>query len=578
MEFKAQPRTIRDALTLPRRYVIPRFQREYSWEAEELEELWDDLLDSIKIENNMLVASEYFIGSLVLVGDDDDTRNIDRQVVDGQQRLMTFTVAFSVLSQLFKKIEEEKLSEIVHNYIIGEDENGKAYTKVVSETPKPFFQYRIQRKDIDFTQLPKTKEEERILAAYVFFENKLEQKNILKELAARFPGQELSYGDALKLFRDQILKCKVIYVTVKSFEDAYAIFEVLNAKGKDLSPVDIIKNSIFSILDETEPVDTAYNKWGNIRGYMADGRVDDIVTFYRHFWLSKYGLTQNRKLVNEFNKKIRKDQDSYQTFLNELETAASDYAKISQPSSLFWPQPENRIIFETLDALNTFSVTQVRSFLLALLDIRRKGLIKHSEICSILEFIQYFHFVFNAVCSERPSGLERRYSSYARKLRASTKKEESASCIHELISVLKTSLPDYTSFEASFIDISYTSEYTRDKRLVQYILKKVESYAGKTNEMQPDSFSIEHILPESTKNKVVGCIGNLLPLGIDLNSKLDNKSFAEKMKGYEISQYQSVKDFVVHYHDVTVWDEKLILQRAREMAMTMYYQNSLPKR
>ena len=260
MEFKTQPRTIRDDMTLPRRYVIPRFQREYSREAEELEELWDDLLDSIKIENNMLVASEYFIGSLVLVGDDDDTRNIDRQVVDGQQRLMTFTVAFSVLSQLFKKIEEEKLSEIVHNYIIGEDENGKAYTKVVSETPKPFFQYRIQRKDIDFTQLPKTKEEERILAAYVFFENKLEQKNILKELAARFPGQELSYGDALKLFRDQILKCKVIYVTVKSFEDAYAIFEVLNAKGKDLSPVAIIKNSIFSILDDTEPLYKHYNK------------------------------------------------------------------------------------------------------------------------------------------------------------------------------------------------------------------------------------------------------------------------------------------------------------------------------
>ena len=97
MEFKAQPRTIRDALTLPRRYVIPRFQREYSWEAEELEELWNDLLDSIKIENDTLVASEYFIGSLVLVGDDDDTRNIDRQVVDGQQRLMTFTIAFSVL-------------------------------------------------------------------------------------------------------------------------------------------------------------------------------------------------------------------------------------------------------------------------------------------------------------------------------------------------------------------------------------------------------------------------------------------------------------------------------------------------
>ena len=49
MEFKAQPRTIRDALDLKRKYVIPRFQREYSWEVEELSELWNDLLDNFNI-------------------------------------------------------------------------------------------------------------------------------------------------------------------------------------------------------------------------------------------------------------------------------------------------------------------------------------------------------------------------------------------------------------------------------------------------------------------------------------------------------------------------------------------------
>ena len=69
----------------------------------------------------------------------------------------------------------------------------------------------------------------------------------------------------MKAFRDQILKCKVIYVTVKSLDDAYTIFEVLNSKGKDLAPVDMIKNSLFSILTEDEPLDYAVEKWKEIK-------------------------------------------------------------------------------------------------------------------------------------------------------------------------------------------------------------------------------------------------------------------------------------------------------------------------
>lgn len=576
MEFNAQPRTVRDALDLKRKYIIPRFQREYSWEFEELDTLWDDLFDNVKIESGVPIASEYFIGSLVLVGDDDDTQSVDRQVVDGQQRLMTFTIAFAVLSQLFKEINETKLSEIVHSYIIGEDENGVSYTKVVSETPKPFFQFRIQQKEIDFTQIPKSHEEKRILAAYQFFENKLSKRNLEKEMVSRFPKATLAYADMLKLFRDQILKCKVIYVTVKSFEDAYTIFEVLNAKGKDLTPVDIIKNTLFSILDQTEPVDAAYVKWGNIRASISEGKVDDIMTFYRHFWLSQYGLTTNKKLVDEFNKKVEKNQKSYADFLNRLEVAASDYAKIALPNSQHWPQPEDRVVYETLEALDTFGITQVRTFLLALLDVNRKGLIKHKEFINVLNYLQYFHFVFNAVCSERPSGLERRYSSYSRRLRASTKKEDSAKCLQELIQALKASLPSYEEFESSFLKIYYTGSVTKEKRLVQYILKKIERYAAGTDEMRLDSFSIEHILPESTLNKFVGCMGNLIPLGVDLNSQVGNKNFAEKVKAYQTSQYQAVKLFVRDYGGDSVWDESKINQRTIELAKIMYYQNSVP--
>lgn len=125
--------------------------------------------------------------------------------------------------------------------------------------------------------------------------------------------------------------------------------------------------------------------------------------------------------------------------------------------------------------------------------------------------MEYYHFVFTAVCSSRPSGLERRYSSYARKLRTCTKKEDSADCINNLIVDLKTSLPEYSIFESKFKSIIYTSRQERDKKLVQYILKKLEVFYA-TDELKPNSFTIEHILPESTGNNFVGMVGNLIPL------------------------------------------------------------------
>ena len=139
MDFKASSKSIDDVLRLQRKYVIPRFQREYSWEQEELSEMYDDLIENIVYQNNSLIANEYFIGSLVLVGDDDDTTSIERFVVDGQQRLTTFTIAFAVIAQKFKSIKEEKLQNTTHLNVLGEDNDGNSYAKLVNESPKPFF-------------------------------------------------------------------------------------------------------------------------------------------------------------------------------------------------------------------------------------------------------------------------------------------------------------------------------------------------------------------------------------------------------------------------------------------------------
>lgn len=572
MEFKATPRTIRDALGLKRKYVIPRFQREYSWESEELDELWTDLLDNLEIKNGEILTKEYFIGSLVLVGDDDDTNNIERQVVDGQQRLMTFTIAFSVLAQLFAQENNKVLGDKIHKYIIDEDEDGTSYTKVISETPKPFFQRRIQQKMIDFSQIPNTEEEKRIFSAYKFFQDKMKTDNLNNDFRRISNGIcDFNYVDELKAVRDQILNCKVIYVTVKSFDDAYTIFEVLNAKGKDLSSVDIIKNSIFSVLKSIEPIDDAGERWKRIRDNISQGTTD-ILTFYRHFWLSKYTFATNKRLVREFEKTITKNEDSYKEFLCILEQASEDYINIIRPTRDMWNQPEYKVVYNALDALSVFGVTQVRTFLLALFDIKRKNLVAHKVYLNIIEYLEYFHFVFNAICSERSSGLERKYSSYARKLRNSTGKEASKNVIGELRESLNNTLPTYEEFEKDFLKLKFSSSETKDKKLVQYVLKKLERYISSSDELTFDSFSIEHILPESTKNEYVKLIGNLLPLGVNLNSVIKDKIFKDKIVEYKKSQYQSVKEFVKKYSSQSSWGAEDIISRTQAIAKIMYNQ------
>lgn len=252
-----------------------------------------------------------------------------------------------------------------------------------------------------------------------------------------------------------------------------------------------------------------------------------------------------------------------------MEIAANDYSAIVSPDINKWMQPEDLSIYTTLTALNIFNTTQVRIFLLSLFDAKRRAVISHKNYKKILAYLEHYHFVFTAVCSSRPSGLERRYSFYARKLRDCNSKEESSDCINDLIIDLRASLPEYGVFESNFKKIIYTSKQERDKKLVQYILKKLDVFYA-TDELRPNSFTIEHILPESTNNQFVGMVGNLIPLGEKLNNELKDKDFKIKIVKYMDSQYATVKQFIQEYKDKEKWTVELIEERTAKIAQIMY--------
>lgn len=569
MELHAYTRTISDLFSVKRKYVVPRFQRAYSWSKDQVKELWDDIIANIQINDEKDVShEEYFIGALVLVGD--DKSNV-LQIVDGQQRLTTITILLSVLCERFKELKKENLAEaIFKNYIEGQDDDGKNYFKLDNETPKPFFQKSIQYINKE-QSLPQTDEEKTLLSSYQEFYSFTTRDNLASRFRIGKKVDDEKYEMLLRAVRDQVVKyLKVIFITVAEEEEAYTIFETLNARGMNLSFVDLIKNKLFKELTDTHPDDDAKTTWKNIRLVISSrDAVGSLETFVRHWWISKYSYVGEENIYKAFKKLWAEDKIDAKEFIKELYSDSETYIKIASPLQEDFKQQEEKSIYNTLSAFKIFNITQQRAFLLSLFKARERRILKFDDQKEIMLFLERFHFMFNAVCSLRPSGVENSYSRAARDLQNASDKRRAKEIINILKDSLTTRIPDETVFTEKFKELKFYNGYTRDKKLIQYIFNKIERSKLATNELAPENISLEHILCQANNDKeIIGKIGNLLPLSQELNEKAKDKPVADKLSIYQESQYCLPKEFAAEY--VIPWNANAIGRRTESLAKYCY--------
>jgi len=568
MELHAYTRTISDLLSVKRKYVVPRFQRAYSWSKEQIKELWDDIITNIYINDEDIKHEEYFIGALVLVGD--DKSNI-LQIVDGQQRLTTITILLSVLCERFKELDKENLAEaIFKNYIEGQDDDGRNYFKLDNETPKPFFQKSIQYINKE-PSIPQSDEEKTLLSSYQDFYSFTTRDNLASRFRIDKGVNDEKYELLLRAVRDQVVKyLKVIFITVAEEEEAYTIFETLNARGMNLSFVDLIKNRLFKELNDTHPDDDAKTTWKNIRSVISSrDSVGSLETFVRHWWISKYSYVGEENIYKNFKKLWLEGKIDAKKFIKELHSDAETYIKIASPIQEDFKQQEEKVIYNTLSAFKIFNITQQRPFLLSLFNAKQRRVIKFDDQKEIMLFLERFHFMFNAVCSLRPSGIEGSYSRAARDLQNASDKRRAKEIIKTLQDSLTARIPDESLFIDKFKELRFYNGYTRDKKLIQYIFNKIERSQLATNELTPENISLEHILCQSNNDKeIIGKIGNLLPLSQELNEKAKNKSVIDKLSIYQSSQYFLPKKFLEEY--TTPWNASAIDNRTESIAKYCY--------
>ncbi len=543
MELNAETRSVNNVFALNKKYIVPRFQREYSWKLDQLEEFWEDISQQIKVVDAKPAFTEYFIGAVVLVGDDSRSEYL---IVDGQQRLTTLTILLRAIVDRLVDLKEDKAALALHkNAIQGLDHDGNEYFKLANESPKPFFQNEVQSFVPQHLNKAVSTEEKLLNEAYAHF----------KKRVSTFKRPGLSDVEAAKALRDQTLDhLKFIQVTAKDEDDAYTIFETLNARGMSLTSVDLVKNWIFKNYPNTHPHDNAKETWNEIR--RSASKFSSIEMFFRHYWNSKYAFASDDRLYKSFKDALKKKQiTDARAFLQELKGAFDSYRRIGNPRDSDWSIQKEKRVTLSLALLNQYKVTQPRPFLIALLECKRiHKSIPQALFIKAVTSIENFHFIFSNVCQERASGLEGKYTRAAKQLfQAGSNKAKAEAVITKLLADLRSKRPELSKIATSTAEIQLSKE-DGSKKQIQTIFRKIEVSLRSTTELNVGSISLEHVQDKSSNLPWVNTVGNLIPLDEAINNKMKaGLSFKDKKRQYAKSDLQLTKLFLT-LNPQDTWD------------------------
>lgn len=528
---------------------IPRFQRPYDWENENLADFWNDLRE----EGN----SDYFMGSVVLYHDGKENNVV--YVVDGQQRLTTSVILLSSIRDKFIELSEDNLAVGVQNFLVTKDNDNKDRF-VLEHTPaNVFFQNLVMLKDGDKTKKPSSQEEKNILNA------RTQLTRLLNFEVDKLDNKDEKIA-LLKEVRDRILSHQYISVELGNEDDAYIIFETLNTRGKDLRISDLVKNHFArSIKGKAKSDDPVRERWASINQQFDSVKTAySIDDFILHYWLSKEGFVSQKLLFKEFKKATNKRNALSR--LKDLESDAEIYTQVVAPSDSRWSKEESGLR-DSLAAVGVFRVAQAIPLMLSVMRLYRKKVIKLAAAAEALRMIEVFTFQFNAITQSRGGGgISAMYAKLAQSVSDTSDSQEFAKRLKEIRAKFAKRLPSSEEFDYPFATTIFRDDHKRYKDLVRYMLRKISKEKGMDAKYNADIMTIEHLQSQSRGAKTwepddVGAIGNLAFVTEDLNGKLDSKDFKEKK-----SLLLTVPWISSDLQDKTVWGKKQISQRGYKLA------------
>jgi len=493
-------------------------------------------------------------------------------IVDGQQRLTTIAMTLCALRNALSLAGFMDLADGVHNLIERRDIDNQLQYVLQTESSYPFLQEQIlNRESSDEIMAADRTEERRLAQGFAYLSKKINEtvKSIDANTTLSAQKKKSAIKSELVKIRDRILSLKIIVTTLETQDDAYTIFETLNARGMDLTITDLVRTLLTRLLPTTnEGVDRAKDRFHDIVQLFETSAANiSTRSFLHHYWLSRHEYTTEKKLYKSIKKEVKKRDDAKE-FLSSLEGDAKCYRIIHEPSFRDKWLIEENDIRDSLRALNLFQVKQQVPFVLAVMRAYEGSEIAVPLAKRALRAVESFHFIFTAITSQRSSGgISFMYAYHARELQRAKTAESRKAAIQGLVTKLREKLPPYEEFQANFRLLQCSEKFTKRKELVRYILSRFLKVDHISVSPNWEGMTIEHIanqgqtLGSGLSDAEAAEIGNLLLVSEELNTKLGSKSFAAKMK---LLERQGMVDKTMSEYDE--WSAEAIRERTDHMA------------
>ena len=559
VQFDTKNQSFRQIMGNGLKYSVPRFQRDYSWQREQWEDLWQDIEEIFNTQSNF-----HYMGYLVLQSSD----NTNFTIIDGQQRLTTISIfILAVLRELKNLVERQIESEKNQKRIETIQGSFIGFTDPVS----------LQLKH----KLDLNRNNDRHFKTYLC--------ELLDPPVRSINRSEKLMGDALRYFRCEIKKyfndqvegekaARLVESTVKSLifttitvgsdANAYTVFETLNARGVQLSTPDLIKNCIFSLIDSDRSVHDEILKgledhWSCIVEQLGK---NDFSQFIRVDWNSHKPFSRKSGLFKKIKSHLT-DAESAKKYLEHLKENSQIYSALQSENDEFWLQYKEGIYNEenlklSLRMLSWFNVVAPQSVLMS-------GFQKFNpnDFVKFVYSIEALTVRYNIICGKSTGPQEKLYSETAVKIEQSP-----GISIDEVNEVLKKIYPSDEEFINAFKMKAFRTQQTAKK--ARYFLYRIEKYLNKDAPSFENS-SLEHILPKDPSEKWLGefeepdrleewvdRIGNMALLSHEQNRCAGSGEFIEKKKYFSESPYKVTQECLKY----SSWNESSISDHQQWLA------------
>ena len=520
-------------------YVIPVYQRNYTWKKnKQVKQLLFDIERILKGE-----TKKHFIGTVVynIVNTDFIVR--EREVVDGQQRLITmFLIAYALRNLARDKGQDDIASVITTSYLENANNDKYKYRLQPSVSDDDAYSYISADKIDDYDR------------SSLVMENYKYLYSSLEGLMNKY-----SLMDLINAIRE----IYIVRIELDAGDDAQQIFESINSTGEKLTAADLIRNYVMMrrTNDEQETIYDRY--WLKLEKIFPESK--KMAEFFRFYLASKmYSLTTEKDLYPVFKEYWCSNDGEihYLTILEDLLHYAQHFERLYLSSN-------KDALGEQLHDFRKLQSFMPAPFSMKMLEHLRKNEITQNQTQEVLKALNTY-LIRRYINGQDTSAISRFFPGYLRNVECQVENAKNFDkyvdiCIYYLVNETKaksTFMPDDIQIK-TYLETAnaYSLSYIR------WVLDKIESHNNPAP-VDLSALNIEHIMPQTQNEyweqvsgldadeyvKVVNRIGNLTLAASSDNSKMGNKDFESKKKVLETTKHLKLNEEIINKNEWNVAD------------------------